>query len=118
MLDSGKQELVFRRILIGFSAIVGIAFALQAVAALWATHGITEVEAIIAAQATALSRGSGLYYDLNQYPFTVSPYGPTLYGIEAIFARLVDLASGVRSKSEDLGIGDDEFVPWMIGAQM
>lgn len=88
MPGSEKHELVFRRILIGFSAVVGIAFVLQAAAALWVTHGITEVEAIIAAQATAFSRGSGLYYDLNQYPFTVSPYGPLLYGLEGVAAGL------------------------------
>ncbi|MDX3906842.1 MAG: altronate dehydratase family protein [Pigmentiphaga sp.] len=35
-----------------------------------------------------------------------------------IFAAMVRLASGERSKSETLGIGDEEFVPWMIGAQM
>lgn len=37
---------------------------------------------------------------------------------EEIFAKLIALASGNKSKSEDLGIGDEEFVPWMIGAQM
>ncbi|MDA0205970.1 MAG: hypothetical protein O3A53_02985 [Acidobacteria bacterium] len=88
MANSGKQELVFRRILIGFSVVAGIAFLLQASTALWTKHGITEVEAIIAAQATALSRGSGLYYNLNEYPFTVSPYGPLLYGVEGIAAWL------------------------------
>lgn len=54
--------------------------------ALWTTHGITEVESIIASQATLLSNGGGLYYDLNAYPFTVSPYGPLLYGLEAVSA--------------------------------
>lgn len=80
---SEKQELVFRRILIAASIAAGFAFLLQAAASIWVTHGITEVEAIIAAQATAFSRGAGLYYDLNHYPFTVSPYGPLLYGLEA-----------------------------------
>jgi altronate hydrolase len=28
------------------------------------------------------------------------------------------VASGEKSRSEALGVGDDEFVPWMIGAQM
>ncbi len=35
-----------------------------------------------------------------------------------IFERLLDLASGEPSKSERLGIGDHEFVPWQIGAVM
>ncbi len=32
--------------------------------------------------------------------------------------RLHPEASGERSKSELLGVGSEEFVPWMIGAQM
>lgn len=34
---------------------------------------------------------------------------------ERIFAALVEIASGRRSKSEELGFGDLEFVPWQIG---
>jgi len=30
----------------------------------------------------------------------------------------IRVASGEPSKSEALGVGDEEFVPWMIGAQM
>ncbi|MGQ1465586.1 UxaA family hydrolase (plasmid) [Acinetobacter baumannii] len=35
-----------------------------------------------------------------------------------IFEMLIRIASGEKSKSEALGIGGEEFVPWMIGAQM
>jgi altronate hydrolase len=35
-----------------------------------------------------------------------------------IFDKVVEVASGARSKSEELGIGDNEFVPWQIGAVM
>jgi altronate hydrolase len=37
---------------------------------------------------------------------------------EEIFRMIVDVASGRKSKSEALGVGNEEFVPWMIGAQM
>ncbi|HTK02870.1 MAG TPA: altronate dehydratase family protein [Bordetella sp.] len=37
---------------------------------------------------------------------------------EEIFRAIIDVASGAPSKSEALGVGDEEFVPWMIGAQM
>lgn len=37
---------------------------------------------------------------------------------EEIFRALVDVASGRRTKSELLGFGDAEFVPWQIGAVM
>ncbi len=35
-----------------------------------------------------------------------------------IFEAWIRIASGEQSKSEALGVGDEEFVPWMIGAQM
>ncbi|APH70314.1 UxaA family hydrolase [Aquibium oceanicum] len=37
---------------------------------------------------------------------------------EAIFAEILAVASGKRTKSEELGYGDSEFVPWQIGAVM
>lgn len=37
---------------------------------------------------------------------------------EEIFEALISVASGHPSRSEALGHGDEEFVPWMIGAQM
>ncbi|MBL4720453.1 MAG: altronate dehydratase [Alphaproteobacteria bacterium] len=35
-----------------------------------------------------------------------------------IFDRILEVASGSPTKSEQLGFGDDEFVPWQIGAVM
>ncbi|PJI40966.1 UxaA family hydrolase [Ferrovibrio sp.] len=37
---------------------------------------------------------------------------------QRIFDKIVDVASGNPSKSEELGFGDAEFVPWQIGATM
>jgi altronate hydrolase len=37
---------------------------------------------------------------------------------QEIFARILAVASGEPSKSEALGYGDAEFVPWQIGATM
>lgn len=37
---------------------------------------------------------------------------------EEIFAKILSVASGEKSKSEQLGYGDNEFVPWHIGATM
>ena len=37
---------------------------------------------------------------------------------QRIFGRIIDVASGTPSKSEALGFGDAEFVPWQIGATM
>ena len=35
---------------------------------------------------------------------------------EAIFRLILETASGKRSKSENFGFGDNEFVPWHLGA--
>ena len=35
-----------------------------------------------------------------------------------IFEKILSVASGERTKSEELGYGDNEFVPWQIGAVM
>jgi altronate hydrolase len=37
---------------------------------------------------------------------------------EEIFELLLQIASGKKTKSEILGFGDNEFVPWIFGAQM
>jgi altronate hydrolase len=37
---------------------------------------------------------------------------------EKIFNKIVETASGSQTKSEELGYGDEEFVPWHIGAVM
>ena len=50
--------------------------------------------------------------------------GGFLYGVSGeekgaeIYARVLAVASGEHTKSEDLGYGDAEFVPWQIGAVM
>jgi altronate dehydratase len=33
-----------------------------------------------------------------------------------IFAEILAVASGKKTRSEAFGYGDDEFVPWHIGA--
>lgn len=35
-----------------------------------------------------------------------------------IFRTILDVASGKRTKSEELGYGDAEFIPWQVGATM
>jgi altronate hydrolase len=37
---------------------------------------------------------------------------------EEIFEYMLDVASGKQSKSEELGFGDNEFIPWQVGAVM
>ena len=51
--------------------------------------------------------------------------GPVLDGTitleemgERVFRSILEVASGKPSKSEELGLGDLEFVPWQVGATM
>ena len=37
---------------------------------------------------------------------------------QEIFQKILEIASGTQTKSEELGYGDAEFVPWQIGATM
>ena len=37
---------------------------------------------------------------------------------EEIFETMIRVASGEKSKSEALGFGQEEFVPWYLGAVM
>ncbi len=37
---------------------------------------------------------------------------------EQIFRLVLDVASGKKTRSEELGYGDEEFVPWQLGAVM
>ena len=37
---------------------------------------------------------------------------------QEIFDHMLAVASGKKSKSEELGYGDNEFVPWQVGAVM
>ncbi|MGK2925526.1 MAG: hypothetical protein ACSLE2_07880 [Lysobacterales bacterium] len=53
--------------------------------------------------AETVRRGRDLLYEVLQ---------------DVIFERLLEVASGEPTKSEAQGFGDDEFVPWVPGAQM
>ena len=37
---------------------------------------------------------------------------------ERIFQRMLAVASGERTRSEEVGVGEAEFVPWQTWAQM
>jgi hypothetical protein len=55
---------------------------------LWARHEFTPVESLVALHSSMLVHGEGLYYNLNRYPFTVSPYGPIFYAASGCLQRL------------------------------
>ena len=55
---------------------------------LWAQNELSPVESVVAAHSLMLAHNGTLYYDLNQYPYTVSAYMPIFYSLEAGLLRL------------------------------
>ena len=49
---------------------------------------------------------------------TSSTASPSRRRARQIFEEIIAVASGKKSKSEEFGYGDNEFVPWQIGAVM
>ena len=74
---------------------------------LWARHEMTQAETLVALHSTMFSRTGQLYYDLNHYPFIVSPYMPLFYVASVGLQRLgtPPLAAGrFLAASATLGI--------------
>lgn len=80
---SERTKAGFRRILILFSIVAGIGIACHFGLLLWAENSFTGPECVVTAQALMLAHDGTLYYDLNQYPYTVSAYTPIFYLLQA-----------------------------------
>jgi len=68
-----------RKVLIAISILAALAGILQLGVMVWARHEITPAETLVALHSVMFSRTGQLYYDLNHYPFIVSPYMPLFY---------------------------------------
>jgi hypothetical protein len=77
-----------RNVLVVFSSLTALTGILHLAVVFWTRHEITQVESIVAVHALTLSQTGHLYYDLNHYPFTVSPYMPLFYSAAAGLDRL------------------------------
>ena len=55
---------------------------------LWAQHDFTPVEALVVLHSNMLFHGEGLYWGVNRYPFTISPYGPIFYAASGFLHNL------------------------------
>jgi hypothetical protein len=77
-----------RRVLAVAAVVAGLILAGYVVTSLRARHELTQVESIVGMHAAMLAGDDGLYYDLQQYPFTISPYGPVFYSLSAALQRL------------------------------
>jgi hypothetical protein len=68
-----------RKVLIAISILAALAGILQLGVMVWARHEITPAETLVALHSVMFSQTGQLYYDLNHYPFIVSPYMPLFY---------------------------------------
>jgi hypothetical protein len=78
-VDAAAGERFQRRLFHGFAAVAALFLFAAIGSALWAQNELTQVESVIAIQLRMMDAGEPLYRDTNQYPFTISPYGPLYY---------------------------------------
>lgn len=85
---AASTETWFRRGLWIVSFLTAAAVLMSCGVMLWAQNEFSAAESVVAAQALMLEHSGTLYYDLNQYPYTVAGYMPIFYWLEAGLIRL------------------------------
>ena len=88
LVNAASRERLCKHVLLGIALFVALGFAGHLAVLLWSQHEFTPVESLVAIHSNMLTHGEGLYYDLNRYPFTVSPYGPIFYAASGYLQRL------------------------------
>ena len=81
------------------------------------TYGCKPVPSLKLATTTALYRRMSLDMDFNAGEIVDGTLGVAEAG-ERLFRLMLAAASGQRTLSEEHGLGDNEFVPWQLGAVM
>jgi altronate hydrolase len=81
------------------------------------TYGCKPTPSLKLATNTAMFRRMGLDMDFNAGEIVDGTLGVAEAG-ERIFRLMLATASGERTLSERHGLGDNEFVPWQLGAVM
>ena len=83
-----RMERYARRMLLTLGVAGALAAAVHGALLLWARHEFTQVESVVGFHVNNLAEGRGLYYDLNRYPYTISPYTPCFYLAAAALKRM------------------------------
>jgi hypothetical protein len=81
-------QVVYRRILLVFSALAVVAIAGHLFVAFSAANEFTQAESIVAAHSRALAQQGTLYYRLENYPYTVCSYMPVFYLLQTALHKL------------------------------
>jgi hypothetical protein len=105
--NPNQTERMFRMILIVFAAFAALTILGHLAVLLWAQNGFTGGECVVAAHASMLVHDGTLYYDFHHYPYTVAPYTPLFYLLDAGLQRIglpIYVAGRVISFAAVLGI--------------
>src|SRR5580658_5176110 len=105
--NPNATELGFRRILLVFAAVAALGIFAHLGLLFWAQNSFTGGECVVAAHASMLVHDGTLYYDFHHYPYTVAPYTPLFYLLDAGLQKVgfpVYLAGRIVSFSAALGI--------------
>ncbi len=102
-----SAERVFRRIILVCALVAALGIAGHLAVLLWAQNSFTGGECVVAAHSSMLVHDGTLYYDFHHYPYTVAPYTPLFYLLDAGLQRAgmpVYTAGRIISFTAALGI--------------
>jgi hypothetical protein len=100
-------ERIFRRILATCAVVAGLCILGHLALLFWAQNSFTGGECVVAAHASMLVHDGTLYYDFHHYPYTVAPYTPLFYLLDAGLQKIglpIYTAGRVISFAAALGI--------------
>ncbi|HTR34766.1 MAG TPA: glycosyltransferase family 39 protein [Bryobacteraceae bacterium] len=102
-----RTETWFRRILIVFAVAAALGILGHLALVFWAQNAFTGGESVVGAHTSMLVHDGTLYYDFHHYPYTVAPYTPLFYLLDAGLQKLglpVYTAGRLISFAASLGI--------------
>lgn len=105
--NTQRAERGFRPVLIFFAVLAALGIAGHLALLFWAQNSFTGGECVVAAHASMLVYDGTLYYDFHHYPYTVAPYTPLFYLLDAGLQKLglpIYAAGRVISFAAALGI--------------
>jgi Dolichyl-phosphate-mannose-protein mannosyltransferase len=102
-----QSERTFRLILITCAVVAGLCILAHLMLLYWAQNSFTGGECVVAAHSSMLVHDGTLYYDFHHPPYTVAPYTPLFYLLDAGLQRIglpIYTAGRVISFAAALGI--------------
>jgi 4-amino-4-deoxy-L-arabinose transferase-like glycosyltransferase len=83
-----QSERTFRLILIAFAVAAGVLILSHLGLLFWAQNSFTGGECVVAAHSSMLAHDGTLYYDFHHSPYTVAPYTPLFYLLDAALQKI------------------------------